>query len=206
MAFAKMGSRAMICQICDIKTGVLPAGDIKKIAFLDRDGVINVDFGYVHKKEDFKLVPGIVDFLKALTAKKYKIVIVTNQSGIGRKYYTRDDFIELMNWVSLEMHNLGVEIFLTLYCPHVPHEDPQASCYCRKPKSGMIDRVVEHYSVAPANCILIGDQITDIQAANNAKLGRSYFINSSEKQLSSGTFGIVHTEVRDLRELNQMEL
>ena len=99
-----------------------------KAVFVDRDGVITEDIGYVHKIEDFKLVPNAIEGLKLL--KDYKLFIITNQSGIGRCYYKIEDFLNYNKRVLKELQKHIIKIEKTYYCPHKPEDN----CECRKPK------------------------------------------------------------------------
>lgn len=106
----------------------------KKIIYLDRDGVINEDFGYVSKIENFKFVNGVFEACKEFLALGYEIIVVTNQSGIGRNYYSEDEFLELTKHMKNEFKKKDIDILNVYYCPH----NPDDNCSCRKPKTGMI--------------------------------------------------------------------
>ena len=126
------------------------------ICFLDRDGIINKDYGYVGTLDRFEWQSGVFELLHQLSSLGYKLVIITNQSGIGRRYYTINEFYDLsffiLNYLRYE-HNIDVEIS---YCPHLPSDN----CRCRKPLPGMVKR----YTIG-TNDIFIGDQKSDMQAA-----------------------------------------
>ena len=126
------------------------------ICFLDRDGIITKDYGYVGTIERLTWQPGAFDLLSQLSSLGYKLVMITNQSGIGRGYYTIGDFYDLsfhiLNCI-YDNHNIDIEIN---YCPHLPSD----CCKCRKPLPGMIQR----YHIGPKD-IFIGDQKSDMQAA-----------------------------------------
>lgn len=102
----------------------------KKIIYLDRDGVINEDFGYVSKIENFKFVNGVFEACKEFLALGYEIIVVTNQSGIGRNYYSEDEFLELTKYMKNEFKKKDIDILNVYYCPH----NPDDNCYCRKPR------------------------------------------------------------------------
>ena len=93
---------------------------MSKVLFLDRDGVVNIDHGYVYKPEEFEFVPGVFEACKAFTDAGYKIVVVTNQSGIGRGYYSEQDFYNLTEWMKGEFLRHGVTILDVYFCPHHP--------------------------------------------------------------------------------------
>jgi len=146
-----------------------------KALFLDRDGVINEDYGYVYKKEDFKFKNGIFELLKLF--KDYKIFIVTNQSGIARGYYSENDFHKLMDWVKEEFKQKGIEIVDINFCPH--HPDITGSCECRKPNPGMILDLAKKYNIDLEKSIMIGDKKSDIEAANKAGIKKTYLVKDN---------------------------
>jgi D-glycero-D-manno-heptose 1,7-bisphosphate phosphatase len=144
-----------------------------KALFLDRDGVINIDFGHVHRIENFVFIDGIFDLCLAAQQKGYLIIVVTNQAGIGKGLYTEDEFMKLNSWMINQFKIKGVNISKTYYCPHKPEDE----CNCRKPNPGMILKATEEFNIKPSDSILIGDNISDILACNNAKIGRCVKIN-----------------------------
>ena len=148
-----------------------------KAVFLDRDGVINEDYGYVYKKEDFKFREGIFEVLKSFQDKGYKLFIVTNQSGIARGFYSEDEFHNLMEWVKKEFAKKGIKITDYRFCPH--HPDITGECECRKPKAGMILDLAKKYNIDLENSIMIGDKDSDIKAGKNAGVGESILINGN---------------------------
>lgn len=163
---------------------------IRKALFLDRDGVINVNYGYVHKIEDFDFIEGIFDLTRAAVSKNYIICIVTNQAGIGRGYYSEADFHSLKDWMCAQFRIKGVEISKVYYSPYHPihglgkykknHES-------RKPQPGMLLRAINEFNI-DANCsILIGDKATDIQAGMAAGVGTNIYLGKTDisKQVSS---------------------
>ena len=148
-----------------------------KALFLDRDGVINEDYGYVYKKEDFKFKEGIFESLKLAIKKGYTIFIVTNQSGIARKYYTEDDFYQLMEWVKEEFKKRGIIIKDINFCPH--HPDITGVCECRKPNAGMILDLAKKYNIDLKNSIMIGDKDSDIEAGKKAGIGKNLKVKNN---------------------------
>ena len=126
--------------------------------FLDRDGVINVDHGYVCDKESIDFVDGIFDICKAAQDLGYMIFIITNQSGIGRGYYTQEQFINLSTWMESLFLRKGVKIDKTYFCPHHIDADIEIykqQCFCRKPNPGMINKASVEYNLDIKNSILI---------------------------------------------------
>ena len=148
-----------------------------KAAFLDRDGVINVDHGYVNKIEDFEFKEGIFELLEILQDMGFTLFVVTNQSGIARGYYSVADFMKLTEYMLDELKKRGIEIKEVAYCPH--HPDITHKCECRKPAPGMILEIAKKFGVDLDNSILIGDKQSDIDAAKNAGVGRSYLVQNS---------------------------
>jgi len=142
---------------------------------LDRDGVINKDFGYVHTKEKFYFNQEIFYFCQQAIKRGYKIFVVTNQSGIGRGLYSEKDFLELTSWMVSEFANNGIEIKDVYYCPFHPTEGVgkyRKNSFDRKPNPGMILRAAIDHHIKLAESVLVGDQETDIQAGIAAGVGK----------------------------------
>jgi len=148
-----------------------------KVAFLDRDGVINEDYGYVYKIEDFKFKEGIFELLELLKSLGFEFFIVTNQSGIARGYYTKDDFFKLTKWLLNELEQKGFNIKDVEYCSC--HEKFSKNCECRKPKPTMILNLAKKYNIDIKNSIFIGDKQTDMDAAQNAGIKNRYLVKNS---------------------------
>ena len=139
---------------------------MQKAVFLDRDGVVNVDRGYVSQINEFTFVPGIFDLCLDLQKKDYKLFIITNQSGIARGYYSLRDYLKLTEWMVYKFLKKGVDIAEVYYCPHYP--DISGKCDCRKPNPGMILEAKKNYNLNLKHSILIGDKFSDILAGRNA--------------------------------------
>jgi D-glycero-D-manno-heptose 1,7-bisphosphate phosphatase len=140
-----------------------------KAVFLDRDGVINVDKGYVYRIEDFEFYSNVFKALKKLQDAGYKLFIVTNQSGIAVGYYTEEDFLKLTEFMLKEFEKEGIKIEKVYYCPHHENgivEKYAIKCDCRKPESGMIRKAIQEFGVDPTKSFLIGDKENDILAAH----------------------------------------
>ena len=149
-----------------------------KALFLDRDGIVNVDHGYVSKIEDFEFTKGIFDLVKLFSDAGYLIFIVTNQSGIGRGYYSEDDLSVLSDWVMEEFRKKELKIENIYHCPHSPEE----KCSCRKPETGMIDEILKKYAIDLEHSWMIGDKQSDIDLARNARIGSSIAIGDRKFQ------------------------
>lgn len=156
--------------------------------FLDRDGVVNLDKGYVHKVEDFEFMPGIFEISRAAKANGQLVVLVTNQSGIGRGFYTEQQFWDLMTWVESRFLEEGITIDGVYHCPHTPKDSSSFSddvCDCRKPKPGLILKAARDLDIALKESIFIGDQESDMLAARAAGVGTSYLVGP---KATSGDF------------------
>lgn len=159
---------------------------MQKAAFLDRDGVLNVDCGYVHRWEDFKFIPGAIEGMRRLQDIGYLLVIVTNQSGISRGKYTTQEYAGLMRTVWDFLYKRGVFLSGMYHCPHHPHgvvAEYSIVCGCRKPAPGLILKAARDLNLDLCQSILVGDNITDIEAANAAGVGKAYLITRDTKSV-----------------------
>ncbi len=132
--------------------------------FLDRDGTINIDGGYLYRIKDFQFIPGAIEALKELSKADYKMIIITSQSGIGRGYYTDRDFQKLNGHMLKEMGKEGIRIDGVYYCPHAPEKN----CICRKPETGMIKKASSEFEIDLKKSFVVGDKTTDIKMGENA--------------------------------------
>ncbi len=151
----------------------------KKIIFLDRDGVINYDYGYVSQIDKFEFIEGIFEACKYFQKLNYEIIIVTNQSGIGRGYYNEKEFYTLTQWILDRFKEHEINILKVYFCPHSPEE----KCSCRKPNIGMIENACKDFDIDLDNSWLIGDKITDIQTAINANIKNYILIDSKDPDI-----------------------
>lgn len=140
--------------------------------FLDRDGVINVEKNYLHKIGDFEFIDGIFELCRKYRSLGYLIVVVTNQSGIARGYYSEADFEALTAWMKGEFRERGIEVAAVYHCPH--HPDISGSCDCRKPEPGMLLAAAEELQIDLPASLLIGDSERDIEAAHAAGVRETY--------------------------------
>ena len=144
-----------------------------KAVFLDRDGVINYDFGYIHEISNFKFIEGSLEACKILYDMGFLIIVVTNQSGIARGFYDLDDLNNLHKYMKTVFEKQTIKIKEILYCPHHPEGKVDVfkkDCDCRKPKPGLIMKAIQKYDIDVSRSFLVGDKISDMEAANNAKL------------------------------------
>jgi D-glycero-D-manno-heptose 1,7-bisphosphate phosphatase len=136
-----------------------------KAAFIDRDGTINKNRkGYTSKIEEFFFIEGTFEAMKNLQ-KEYELFIITNQSGIGRGYYTEEDYNLLTRYMinHLQFNGVGIDISKVHHCPHKPEDD----CNCRKPRTGMLEKISSLYRIDFPNSWVIGDANSDIELGKN---------------------------------------
>lgn len=160
-----------------------------KAVFLDRDGVINEDKQYVHRIEDFVFMDGIFELLKLLQKKGYLLVIVTNQSGIGRGYYTEEEFQTLTTYMLDEFEKRDIKIAKVYHSPY----KPELNAPCRKPNPGMLLQAKDEFDIDMKNSIMIGDKPSDIKAGQNAGVGKTIFVGGDDSDAT--------VFVRDIKEL-----
>jgi D-glycero-D-manno-heptose 1,7-bisphosphate phosphatase len=137
-----------------------------KALFLDRDGVINIDKHHIFRKEDFEFSPGIFDLCKEYSREGFLIIVLTNQAGIAKGFYSVADFLQLTAWMIDQFLSFGITISKVYYCPH--HPDITGPCECRKPNPGMIIQAVKEFDLDITECVLIGDKESDIEAGRRA--------------------------------------
>jgi len=148
-----------------------------KTIFLDRDGVINKEINYLHRIEDFEFIDGIFEACIHFKSLGYKIIVVTNQSGIARGYYSENDYQILSNWMKNQFQTKNIDILDIFHCPH----GPKSKCVCRKPKPGMLLKALQKYDINMEKSWLIGDKETDIICANKAGIFNTVLVKSGHK-------------------------
>ena len=149
----------------------------KKTIFLDRDGVINREIQYLYKIDDFEFIDGIFDACLYFQNLGYQIIIITNQSGISRGYYTENDYQKVTQWMLAQFEKKNIDILDIFYCPHGPDSD----CDCRKPKPGMILEAKDRYNTDMEKSWMIGDKEVDVIAANRAGIDNTILVRSGHK-------------------------
>jgi D-glycero-D-manno-heptose 1,7-bisphosphate phosphatase len=153
----------------------------RRAAFLDRDGVINREIGYLHRWEDFEFLPGALQAMKRLHDADYALVIVTNQSGIARGYYTEADYQALTEELRSAMANAGCPPAGIYHCPHHPSgsvTELAIECECRKPQPGMLLRAARELGLSLSDSIMVGDKLADAQAGRIAGVGQVFLVRS----------------------------
>jgi len=159
-----------------------------KALFLDRDGIINDDRkGYTYKIEDFIFIENIFEFVSLFVSYGYKIFVITNQSGIGRGYYSQEDFQILTKYMTKQFQKHNIKIEKVYFCPHSPKEN----CLCRKPLRAMIDQALKEYPIDLNKSWLIGDKQSDIDLAINASIASSIAINTKIIKNASYSFATI---------------
>ena len=143
---------------------------MKCAVFLDRDGTINIEKDYLYQTEDFEFIPGAPEAIRLLNQAGIMVVVVTNQSGVARGYYTENDVESLHRHIATELERFGAHVDAWLYCPH--HPDGRGSyalpCNCRKPLPGMLQEAARRYNISLENSTIIGDKRADIEAGKAA--------------------------------------
>lgn len=166
---------------------------MNKAAFIDRDGVINEDREFVYRGADFHFIPGSIEALRALRAAGYRLVVITNQSGIGRGLFSEADYLALEAYMRAHLEQAGVVLDSIQYCPHAP----DAECECRKPRPGMLLAAIRELEIDPSQSLLIGDRAADIAAGRAAGIRRCFLVRSG-KQLSAADLSLADGVYPDL--------
>lgn len=150
---------------------------MNKAAFFDRDGTINVDVHYLYRCEDFQFIKGIPQFIKKFNDNGFKVIVVTNQSGIARGYYTENDMQKLHIYINELLHKYGAHIDAFYFCPH--HPDITGECSCRKPKTGMIEQAIIDFDIDVTKSVLFGDKSLDLECGRLCNID-SYHISEMQ--------------------------
>ena len=165
--------------------------------FLDRDGVINVDHGYVSTWEQFEFLPGVPGALRELQDSGYLLIVVSNQSGIGRGYYSESD-VDLLNQAVAEYLDsyAGVTLSGFYHCPHHPTEaenEYRKHCSCRKPAPGLIHRAMRDHAIDVKTSLLVGDKDSDIEAGRAAGVAKLFkVVESPQSEASASDIQLVN--------------
>ena len=139
---------------------------MRRAAFLDRDGTINREKDYLHRIDEFEFLPGVPEAVRALNEAGFLVVVVSNQSGVGRGYYTEDDVDLLHRHIAAELAKYGARVDAWFYCPHHPEGRGSyaLACRCRKPLPGMLLEAAGRYDIDLAASVMIGDKLVDMEA------------------------------------------
>jgi len=148
-----------------------------KTIFLDRDGVVNKEVKYLYKIDDFKFIDGIFDTCLYFQNLGYKIIIITNQSGIFRSFYTENDYQRLSEWMLGQFQNNKINILDVFHCPH----GPDSNCNCRKPMPGMFLNAKIKHNIDMKQSWMIGDKEVDVIAANTSGISNTILVRSGHR-------------------------
>ena len=154
-----------------------------KALFLDRDGVINHNFGYVHKINEFKFIEGIFNLVEIAKKKGYLVIVITNQAGIGRGLYTEENFLSLMEWVKIQFKENSSHIDDVFFCPFHPEHgigSYKKDSYSRKPNPGMLIDAQKKHKIDLSESIIIGDNISDIEAGKSVGLKANILLSEDK--------------------------
>ncbi|MGL5089091.1 MAG: D-glycero-beta-D-manno-heptose 1,7-bisphosphate 7-phosphatase [Cetobacterium sp.] len=179
---------------------------MRKVIFLDRDGTINIEKSYLHKWEDFEFEKNAIEGLIELKNLGYEFIVVTNQSGIARGYYTEDDLRILNSKMVIELQKHGVTILECYYCPHHPDKGIghyKAACECRKPNPGMLLEGIEKYNVDIENSFMVGDKKSDLDAGEKAGL-KSILVLSGYGEKTKIEFEGKYLIAKDLLDISKL--
>ena len=155
---------------------------MNKAIFLDRDGTINIDNNYIYKPEDFIFIDGAVEGLKKLQDRGFLLVIITNQSGIARGYYSENDYKILNTYMNERLSEYGIYITKDYYCPHLPNaivSKYSRMCSCRKPGTELFERAVNELDIDLSKSFCIGDRLRDLAICQKSEC-KGYLIGKTE--------------------------
>ena len=164
---------------------------LHRALFLDRDGVLNQEVGYLHRPEDVRWVEGIVPLCRTAQERGYRLVVVTNQAGIARGYYTPQQFEDLMQWMREELTREGVELDAVYHCPYHPEHgigEYRREHQDRKPGPGMLLRAARDLGLDLAQSVMVGDRCSDVAAANAAGCGQAFLLRGTEQEPCPGRY------------------
>ena len=169
---------------------------MNKALFLDRDGVINVDKDYIYKLDDLVFTDGITELIKTAKKKCYKVICITNQSGIARGFFKEKDLRNFMVYLNQELINLvGYPLDAYYYCPHHPLgvvEEYSHVCDCRKPATGLIELASKDFNIDCSSSIFIGDKLTDLQAAEKMNITKLYFYSKNKILFTNPSYSYIN--------------
>ncbi len=164
---------------------------LERALFLDRDGVINHEIGYLHRSEDVTFVDGIFSLCRTAMRLGYRLIVVTNQAGIARGYYSVAQFDGLMDWMRMKLRAEHVELDAVYYCPFHPEHgigEYRREHADRKPSPGMLLRGAAEFGIALEQSVMVGDRCSDIGAANAANLRQAFLVGATESEPCQGNY------------------
>ena len=158
---------------------------MNKAIFLDRDGTLNIDKDYLYKIEDFEFLPDVVESLKTLYEEGYLLIVITNQSGIAKGYYSEDDLAVLHRWMKAYLQEQGVGITDILYCPHHPDaivKKYKSDCLCRKPGIALFEQAIKRWDIDIDKSFAIGDRLRDLEICYDS-LCKGILVGSRQEEI-----------------------
>ncbi len=167
---------------------------MERIVFLDRDGTLNEEVHYLHRREDLKLIPGVPQALRLLKQAGYRLVVVTNQAGVAEGYYKESDVEALHRYMNRVLEREGAAVDAYYYCPHHPEHGLgkyKTQCRCRKPGTGMFEMAEKDFEVDKAHSFMVGDKLLDVEAGRNYGIasilvGTGYGREQHQKDMDRG--------------------
>lgn len=150
---------------------------MSRAVFLDRDGTINRDVPYCSRPEDFELLPGVGEGVRRLNEMGFRVVVITNQSGVARGYFTEETLAEIHEKMSKELGKAGARLDAIYYCPHLPDE----KCDCRKPKPTLLREAASDLAIDLGQSYVIGDRRIDVEMGRRGGLKAAFLVSPDEE-------------------------
>lgn len=171
---------------------------MERVIFLDRDGTLNEEVNYLHRREDLRLLEGAAQAIRSFREAGYRIVVVTNQAGVARGYYQEKDVHELHAYMNEILGQDGAQVDHFFYCPHHPVHGIgkyKKACHCRKPETGMFEKAEQFYEIDKEHSWMIGDKLIDVEAGRNfgvhtVLVGTGYGAGEREAAANKGLYDI----------------
>lgn len=163
-----------------------------KVIFLDRDGTINKDTHYLYRKDDFEFLSGVKEALLSFQTAGFKLIVITNQSGIARGMYSEGDYALLNEWMISELKKDGISIAASYYCSHLPYaviEKYRIDCDCRKPKLGLFKKAMADFGIDESASWAIGDKMRDLAICEHSAV-RGVLLYSGKEERAGNIFSI----------------
>ncbi len=151
---------------------------MRKALFLDRDGTINEEVGFLHEVEKIRILEGVVELIKKAREKGYLVIVVSNQSGVGRGYFASQEVEKVNQSIKDILHRKGAEIDAFYFCPHSPRDD----CSCRKPMPGLFLQAAEEWDIDLASSLCVGDRVRDVEAGMKAGIKQGFLLLGDEEE------------------------
>ena len=171
---------------------------MRKTFFLDRDGTINEEIGFLHEVEKVKILEGVAEGIKRAREKGYLIIVISNQSGIGRGYFREEDVKKVNERINEILSKEGAEVDAFYYCPHSPEEN----CSCRKPKPGLFLKAIKDWDIDIFSSINVGDSLRDIEAGIRAGVKKNFLVLTGKGKEQVGLIKSFPYKVKVIKKLS----